>query len=275
MSSSAIAVNSSGNVSTAALRRIIVEQSYRAGVGHIGSALSIVEIVCALYGAVMRMAHPADPARDRFILSKGHAALALYGALHLRGWIDESLLSTYSTGLTRLGAHPDHALPGVEFSTGSLGLGLSFGTGAAFAARLAGRDCRVFALLSDAECNEGSVWEAAMFAAHHRLGRLVAIVDANGQQALGSTSEILNMEPLGKRWDAFGWDVKEVDGHDVGALVSALDVPSDADVPRVVIARTTFGRGVSFMERKLAWHYMPLTEPQFQQAIAELEGAYR
>lgn len=257
----------------ALLRRIIIEQSYRAGVGHIGSALSIADIVAALYGGVLRMDRPDDPARDRFILSKGHAALALYAALWIRGWLRDEELATYSTGLTRLGAHPDHALPGVEFSTGSLGHGLSFGIGAALAARLAGHTRRVFVLLSDAECNEGSTWEAIMFAAHHRLGRLVAIVDQNGQQALGATSDIIELEPLSARWRAFGWDTVEVDGHDVDALTGAMQISKEASRPRVIIARTVFGRGVSFMERQLDWHYLPLNEQQFRQAIEEVGTA--
>ena len=178
------------------IRMAILRESKRAGVGHIGSALSVTEIIAALYGRVMRVTDPAHPDRDRFVLSKGHAALALYAALCERGWIDEAALATYCGDDTILGVHPDHALPGVDFSTGSLGQGLAFGAGAALAAKLSGSDRRVFVLVSDAECNEGSLWESVMFAAQHQLSNLVAIVDANGQQALDHTVRVLDLSPL-------------------------------------------------------------------------------
>ena len=168
--------------------------------------------------------------------------------------------------------HPDHRLPGVDFSTGSLGHGLSMGVGAALAARLSGSSRRTFVVLSDAECNAGAVWEAVMFAAHHGLSRLVVIVDVNGQQAFGYTRDVLDLSPLAARWQAFGWAAAKTDGHDVAALMSLLDAaPSDAR-PRVVLAQTTFGKGVSFMERQIAWHYLPMTDAQYAQAIAEVEG---
>ena len=166
---------------------MIVEQSQRAHVGHIGSSLSIADIVAALFAGPLQRVTPDDANRERFILSKGHAALALYAALHETGRLTSAELSTYCGDYTPLGAHPEHVVGGVDFSTGSLGHGLSIGAGAALAARLQGSDRRVYVLLSDAECNEGSVWEAVMFAAHHRLSSLVAIVDVNGQQALGYT----------------------------------------------------------------------------------------
>jgi transketolase N-terminal domain/subunit len=165
------------------IRRIILDQSRRAGVGHIGSALCVADILAALYSGVLRMPSPEDPERDRFILSKGHAALALYAALHLRGWVSRRQLDTFCGEDTLLGAHPERGLCGVDFCTGSLGHGLSVGAGAALAARLDGSPRRTFVLVSDAECNEGSLWEAARFAAHHRLASLVAVVDLNGQQA--------------------------------------------------------------------------------------------
>ena len=189
------------------IRRIVLEQSKRANVGHIGSALSIADILAVLYADVLRVNHPLDPDRDRLVLSKGHAALALYAALSLRGWLAEQDLATYCADGSLLGVHPEHQLTGVDFSTGSLGQGLSVGAGAALAARLQGSSRRVFVLMSDAECNEGSVWEAVMFAAHHRLANLVAIVDLNGQQALGYTDRVLDLSPLHRRWSAFDWDV--------------------------------------------------------------------
>jgi transketolase len=257
------------------IRRTVIEESMRAGVGHIGSSLSIADIVAALYGGVLRIDEPAAPERDRFVLSKGHAALALYAALAATGRIDRSLLSTYCGEGSMLGAHPEHALPGVDFSTGSLGQGLSIATGAALAARRQRSPRRVFALLSDAECNEGAIWEAAMFAAHHRLANLVAIVDVNGQQALGYTRDVLDPGPAARaRWEAFGWDVHEPDGHDVDALaetIGALD--TDDERPHVLLAHTTFGKGVSFMEGRIEWHYLPLTEELHRQAVRELDAA--
>src|SRR5438105_9550897 len=217
-----------------AIRRIVLEQAKRANVGHIGSALSIADIVAALYGHVLRIPGPRDPDRDRFVLAKGHAVLAVYATLFLRGWLTEAELATYCVDDTLLGVHPDHRLAGVDFSTGSLGLGLSIGVGATFAARLAGSARRVFVLMSDAECNEGSVWDAAMFAAHHHLGRLTAIIDLNGQQALGRTEDVLSLARMAERWRAFGWNAIDCDGHDVDALAAVLAEPAEAeDPPRV------------------------------------------
>jgi transketolase len=256
------------------IRRIVLEQSRRANVGHIGSALCVAELLAVLYGRVLRIPSPADPDRDRFILSKGHAALALYAALHLKGWIDLAELNTYCGDGSLLGVHPERSLAGIDFSTGSLGHGLSMGAGAALAARLQGSARRVFTLLSDAECNEGSLWEAAMFAAHHRLASLTAIVDVNGQQALGRTAEVLNLEPLRARWSAFGWDAVEIDGHDPQAIAAALETaPGEGGPPRVVLAWTVFGRGVSYMEDQVRWHYWPMSEDEYRQALGELERA--
>jgi transketolase len=257
------------------IRRAVVDESMRAHVGHIGSALSIADILAALYGDVLRIGAPDEAERDRFVLSKGHAALALYAALAATGRIDRDLLGTYCGDGSMLGAHPEHVLPYVDFSTGSLGQGLSIATGAALAARRQGSSRRAFALLSDAECNEGSIWEAAMFAAHHRLANLVAIVDVNGQQALGYTHDVLDPGPPPRaRWEAFGWDVHELEGHDVegiAATIAALDLHDGP--PHVLLADTVFGKGVSFMERRIEWHYLPLTDELHRQAVAELEAA--
>jgi transketolase len=259
-------------VTTPRIQRIILEQSKRAGVGHIGSALSIADIVAALYGGALRIPHIDDPERDRFILAKGHAVLAVYAALFLRGWLPRDGLDTYCADGSLLGTHPHHALGGVDFSTGSLGHGLSIAVGSALAARLQGSSRRVFVLVSDAECNEGALWEAVMFAAHHRLANLVAIVDLNGQQALGYTDEVLSLSPLGSRWRAFGWDVHEVDGHDVGRLkhtMAALD--TRPGLPHVLVARTIFGKGVSFMESQIKWHYWPMSDAEYRQALSDIE----
>jgi transketolase len=260
------------------IRRAVVDESMRAGVGHIGSALSIADLLAALYGGVLRIGEPAEAERDRFVLSKGHAALGLYAALAATGRIDPELLSTYCGEGSMLGAHPEHVLPGVDFSTGSLGQGLSIATGAALAAQRQGSPRRVFALLSDAETNEGSIWEAAMFAAHHRLSNLVALIDVNGQQALGYTRDVLDPGPPARaRWEAFGWDVHEVDGTSPDAIAGAIEQldmnPSPPARPHVLLAQTVFGRGVSFMESRIEWHYLPLEADTHRQAVEELEAA--
>jgi transketolase len=255
------------------IRRIILEQSKRANVGHIGSALSIADIVAALYGSVLHLPDPADPERDRFILSKGHAVLALYAIFFLNGWITEAQLNTYCGDNTLLGSHPEHALRGIDFSTGSLGMGLSIGAGAALAARLQKSARRVYVLISDAECNEGSTWEAIMFAAHHRLANLIAIVDLNGQQALGYTDKVLSLSPLAERWRAFNWDVHEVDGHNIEAITQIVaGLPATVEKPHVLIAHTTFGKGISFMENQIKWHYLPMSEAEYTQGLREIEA---
>ena len=181
------------------IRRIVIEQSKRANVGHVGSALSVADLLAALYTKVLHVPSNENPERDRFILSKGHASLALYAAFALKGWITEADLDTYCGDNSLLGVHPEHQLRGVDISTGSLGQGLPVGAGAALAARLQGSRRRVFVLVSDAECNEGSLWEAVMFAAHHRLSNLVALVDLNGQQALDYTDRVMKLSPMAER----------------------------------------------------------------------------
>jgi transketolase len=253
------------------VRRIVIEQSKRAHVGHIGSSLSIADIVGALFAGPLADVRPANPDRDRLVLSKGHAVLALYAALHACGRLDEATLDTFCGDGTLLGGHPESSLRDIDFSTGSLGHGLPLGAGAALAARLQGSTRRAFVVMSDAELNEGSVWEAAMFAAHHGLANLVAVIDANGQQALGYTPDILGLEPMAQRWESFGWHTQEVDGHDAGALLGTInELDFTGDRPHVLIARTTFGKGVSFMERKIEWHYLPMSADQHRDALAEL-----
>jgi transketolase len=256
------------------VRRAILVQSKRAGLGHIGSCLSIADIVTALYGDTLHLPALDHPDRDRFILSKGHAALALYAALQASGWITQDQLSSYCENGSLLSGHPEHQLDGIELSTGSLGHGLSVGAGIALAGRLRGSAYRTFVLMSDAECNEGSVWEAAMFAAHHRLGNLVAIIDDNGQQALGHTADVLDLEPLVERWAAFGWDAQVVDGHDPVALAARIEaLDTSVAAPHVLVARTVFGKGVSYMEHKVEWHYWPMSEDDYARALDELSAA--
>jgi len=255
------------------IRRIILDQSKRANIGHIGSALSIADIMASLYSNILNIFSPDDPDRDRFILSKGHAALALYAVLYLKGWISREMLDTFCLDGTLLGVHPEHMIPGIDFSTGSLGMGLSFGAGAALAARLKRSSRRVFVLVSDGECNEGSLWEAAMFAAHHRLNNLIAIVDYNEQQALGYTKDVLNLSPLACRWKSFGWNVREVNGHDIEQIVGAIySFRTNNDCsPCVLIAHTICGKGVSYMERQIKWHYWPMSDEEYNIALIEIE----
>jgi transketolase len=252
------------------IRQTVIEQSHRAHVGHIGSALSISDLLGVLFAGVLR-GEPGDADRDRFILSKGHAALALYAALNCRGLLTDDELDRFCCDGTALGAHPEHVVAGIDFSTGSLGQGPSLAVGCSLAARLQGSQRRVFALISDAELNEGSLWEAVMFAAHHRLGRLTLVLDANGQQALGYTRDVLEIGNVGSRFTSFGWRVTEVDGHDHAALGAAFTAPADPhDAPHLVVANTVFGKGVSFMESRIEWHYLPLSQDQFENAMAEL-----
>jgi transketolase len=250
-----------------AIRRTIIEQSYRAKVGHIGSALSIADLVAAVVGAA-RLDGEAD--RDRVVLSKGHAALALYAALHLEGRLGEGAIDTYCADGTLLGVHPEHGLEGIDFCTGSLGHGLSVGTGAALAAKRQGSTRRVFVIMSDAELNEGSTWEAVMFAAHHRLDNLVLLVDLNGQQALGYTREVIDLGAVEDKLSAFGWSAEAIPGHDLEALAAALE-PTGEGMPQAIVAQTTFGYGVSFMESKIKWHYLPLDDDAFATALSDLE----
>jgi transketolase len=254
-----------------AIRRWVIERSLAADVGHIGSALSIAEMIAVAWGQVLRNPASDDPERDRFILAKGHAALALYAALRWRGLITEEEFNHFCADGSMYAVHPEFGQPGVEAGTGSLGQGLSVGFGLAWSLRRRGSQGRVFVLMSDAECNEGQVWEAAMFGAHHGLTNLIALIDLNGMQALGPTRSIIDMHPMVDRWRAFGWHAIEADGHDVEALHSALtDGVSDRTKPAVVICKTVVGKGVSFMENQLEWHYRNLTPDLAAAALQEI-----
>ncbi len=256
------------------LREDILEMSCKAHVGHVGSALSVADIVGVLYAGILRIDpnDPEHPGRDRFILSKGHACAALYAALSARGFFPREWLWQFGQPGSRLSIHPEKALtPGVDFSTGSLGQGLGVGSGMALGLSASGTDARVYVVLSDGECNEGSTWEAAMFAGHHRLNRLTAIVDFNGLQAMGRVKEVLDLEPMADKWRSFGWNAVELDGNDITALQEALDAPAKAsDRPTVLIARTQKGSGVPFMEDRLEWHYISLDEKHYDLAMAGL-----
>ncbi len=253
------------------VRRIVIEQSMKAHVGHIGSALSIVDILVALFPNLMYLGQTESLERDRFILSNGHCSLALYAVLFSLGIISQEDLDSYCADDSYFGVHPEFAVRGIDFSTGSLGQGLSYGSGCALAARLQRSPRRVFVLLSDAECNEGSVWESIMFAAHRHLSNLVAIIDLNGQQAMGYTEEVLNLSPMAERWKAFQWDVHEVDGNDVTQISNVIRTLNySTGQPHVLIAHTMFGKGVSFMEKQIKWHYLPLSDEEYRQALSEI-----
>jgi transketolase len=249
----------------------VLELSKRANVGHIGSALSVADLLAAIFAGALKTQRGSDPERDRFILSKGHAALALYVALNATDQLSDDELSSFCVNGSALATHPEHVVGAIDFSTGSLGQGLSYAVGAGLAARLQGSKRRAFVLMSDAECDEGSVWEAVMFAAHHRLGNVIALVDVNGQQALGFTRDVLDLAPLAAKWEAFGWDAHEVDGHDVEALTTTLEsLSTTGERPHVLVAHTVFGRGVSFMEGDIAWHYLPMSDEQYATALSEV-----
>lgn len=249
----------------------------RANSSHIGSSLSAVDIMATLYGKVMRYdpKRPDWPDRDRFILSKGHACAALYGILAESGFFPREWLETYYQNGAYLAGHATHkGVPGVEVSTGSLGHGLPLGTGMALAGKRDGKDYRVFVLLSDGECDEGSNWEAALFAPHHGLDNLVVIVDYNKIQSLGRVKEVIDLEPLADKWKAFGWNTHEIDGHDYQQLDEVLcDIPKVKGRPTCVVAHTVKGKGVSYMEDKLKWHYSAPKGDELTQALAEVEAA--
>jgi transketolase len=242
------------------IRGKVVELSHKAGTPHLGSSLSCVDLLVAAYwGGVLAVdpQNPTDPGRDRFILSKGHAATTLYTALAYRGFFPPEVLDTYMDSGGCLAEQPSPGcVPGVELATGSLGHGLPVGVGMALAGRVQGRAYRVFVVLSDGECNEGSVWEAALFAPAHRLDNLLVLVDYNKWQATGRSNEVMALHPLREKWEAFGWSAAEVDGHDLGALVAALrNVPACPGKPTALIAHTVKGKGIPFMEDDNNWHY--------------------
>jgi transketolase len=258
----------------ARLRGKIIEMSHAAQAAHLASSLSCADVLTAAYWHVLNVdpKSPANPLRDRFILSKGHAAAALYATLAMKGYFPLKELDTYCKDGGRLAEHPPaNLLPGVEAATGSLGHGLPLGCGMALSGRIKGETFRVFALLSDGENNEGSVWEAAMFAAGQRLENVCVIVDYNKWQATARSNETLMLAPLRDKWEAFGWDAHEIDGHDVGALAEAMQrTPNGSGKPVALIAHTVKGKGVSFMEDDNNWHYRAPTAEEVVKAHKEL-----
>ena len=240
----------------------------------VGSSLSIVDILVTLYFDVMNITSPDDPTRDRFILSKGHAASALYATLAKKGFFDEAVLEDYFSDGRTLWAHPVRgSLPGIEASTGSLGHGLPIAAGVALAAKRDNKDFRVYALLGDGECQEGSVWETAMIAARLELNNMIVIIDANDCQGYDRVEEIQPISTFRAKWESFGWNVEEVDGHDLHALKKTFkSIPQRNKKPSLVIARTVMGKGIAEMEDKLEWHYYSVPKDKVEPFISELEA---
>jgi transketolase len=256
------------------MRRHSVLMTSRANASHIGSSLSMADLMAVLYGEFLRFdpQNPEWPERDRFILSKGHGCAALYAVLAETGYFPVERLETFYQDGSPLAGHATHKdVPGVEVSTGSLGHGLSLGTGMALAAKRDGQDRRVWCIVSDGECDEGSTWEAALFAPHHRLDNLVVIVDYNKIQSFGTVKEVLDLEPLADKWRAFGWGVREIDGHDLDAIRETYAaVPFVPDRPSCIVAHTIKGKGVSYMENQLLWHYRAPRGADLEIALREI-----
>lgn len=240
---------------------------------HIGSILSIADILAVLYGSFLKI-NPKKAKwskRDRFILSKGHAGAGVYAALAEIGFIKKEKLKTHYQNGSDLSGHVSHkGIPGVELSTGSLGHGLSVGAGIAKAANLDNKNYNVVVLVSDGECDEGSIWEAAMFSSHHKLSNLICIIDYNKLQSLDTIENTLGLEPFNAKWKSFGWDVFEIDGHNHGEIFKTLTLPSNK--PKVIIANTIKGKGVSFMENNVLWHYRAASGTEFEEALKELKN---
>jgi transketolase len=257
------------------IRKNAVNMTSAGGSSHIGSILSIADILAVLYGSVMnyKADEPKWRDRDRFILSKGHAGAGVYAALAESGFLSVDKLKTHYKDGSDLSGHVSHkGIPGVEFSTGSLGHGLPVATGMALAAKINEDGHMVYVLMSDGECDEGSNWEAALFAAHHKLDNLVIIIDRNKLQSIHSTEDTLGLEPFVDKWQAFGWNVIDVDGHDLVQLIKACD-PKVEDKPLCIVANTIKGKGVSFMENQVLWHYRSPQDEEFEAAMKELDNA--
>ncbi|TVR50926.1 MAG: transketolase [Puniceicoccaceae bacterium] len=257
------------------LRGRVLRAIHLAGAGHTGGSLSCLDLLTILYHRVLRIdpAHPGDPARDRYIQSKGHSVEALYVVLASRGFFPDADLDTLCRYRSPLVGHPTRKTPGIEQNTGALGHGLSVAAGMALGARLGPHPFNVYCLLGDGELAEGSNWEAALCAAHHRLDNLTAIIDHNGLQITGAVREVMNVEPLADKWRAFGWEVREVDGHDFETLCGTFDaLPFAPGKPSLILAHTIKGRGVSFMENQAGWHHRVPKEDELRAALAELES---
>lgn len=259
------------------IRRDAIEMTHLSNGSHIASVLSIADIIAVLYADVMKYDanNPKMEERDRIILSKGHAGAAIYAALAEEGFFDVEELKTHYANGSRLSGHVSHKnVPGVEFSTGSLGHGLSVGAGMAFAAKLDNKKHKVFVILGDGECDEGSIWECALFANQYKLDNLVAIVDSNKMQSMDFCENTIALSPFAEKWKTFGWNVKNIDGHNHEELRNALlETENSMHKPTVVIANTIKGKGISFMENNIVWHYRAPQGEDYENAVKELEEA--
>lgn len=258
------------------VRKMALEAVYSAGAGHPGGSLSAADILTYLYMEEMNV-NPDEPKaadRDRFVLSKGHCSPALYGMLAERGFIPKEDIKTFRHADSYLQGHPDmKGVPGVDMSTGSLGQGISAACGMAKAAKLNGKDYRVYTMLGDGECEEGQVWEAAMFAAHYKLNNLIAFLDFNGLQIDGDITQVMNPTPFDKKFEAFGWNVIRINAHDFNLIEAAVkEAKSVEDKPTLILADSIKGKGVSFMENKAEWHGAAPNKEQYEQAISELDA---
>lgn len=259
------------------IRQHCVRMTGKANASHVGGSLSAADLLAAIYGRALRYdpRRPDWPDRDRFIMSKGHACSALYAVLAESGYFPVERLESFYQNGSPLAGHVMHKnVSGVELSTGSLGHGLPVATGMAIAAKRDGRPSRIFCMISDGECDEGSVWEAALFAPHHKLDNLIVVIDYNKIQSLGAVKDVIDLDPLADKWRAFGWAVREMDGHDLHAVEQAVtQVPYEIGRPSCIVAHTIKGKGVSFMENKLLWHYRAPLGEDMTKALAELEQA--
>jgi len=254
------------------IRRDVAKMMHKAYSSHIGGCYSVTEILVALYFEILNIdpKNPRKDDRDILLLSKAHSSPALYAVLSKKGFFPKENLDTYYQDGGKLPGHLDkEAVPGIEFSFGSLGHGLSVGVGMALANKRMNNPGRVFVILGDGECNEGSIWEAAMFAPHHNLSNLTVVIDYNKIQSFGSTNEVINQEPIFDKWKSFGWKVLEINGHDHDALIDAFNSPHE-NLPKLIIANTVKGKGVSFMENSLDWHYKSPNDEQLKLALKEL-----
>ena len=256
------------------IRKRLIEIIYAAKAGHTGGSLSSLELQTVLFFAVLNIdpQHPDKTGRDRFILSKGHCVEALYATLEARGFLSGKLVDTYGQYLSPLSGHPTKKIPGVELNSGALGHGLSVGVGMSIAHKMDNKPAKTFVLMGDGEQGEGSIYEAAMSASHYQLDNLVAIIDRNKLQISGKTEEVMSLEPMRQRWEAFGWEVFETDGNNIEALLEVFEQMDYTNAkPKLLIAHTTKGNGVSYMENVAKWHHGVPSEAQYQQAIREID----
>lgn len=257
------------------IRKTVLKMVFEANASHIGGALSMTDLLAVLYSEVLNInpKNPTDDNRDRFLLSKGHACTGLYATLALKGFFELKELDNYSKNDSMLLSHTSHKVPGVELSTGSLGHALPVACGISLAAKRRSKSFKTYCLLSDGELDEGSNWEAILFAPQHKLDNLIAIIDYNKIQSFGSVKEVLDLEPLNKKFESFNWNVIEIDGHNHEQISEAFNkAKNNIEKPSVIIAHTVKGKGIDFMENKLLWHYKSPSKEQYQQALEQLNN---